>query len=35
MRSWIELYVGKSVDGVRFEEIFGSQPEEVVRGARA
>ena len=33
VRSWIELYVGKSVDGVSLEEIFGSQPEEVVRRA--
>ena len=27
VRSLIELYVGKSVDGVSLEEIFGSQPE--------
>jgi CRISPR-associated protein Cmr6 len=26
VRSWIELYVGKSVDGVSLEEIFGSEP---------
>jgi CRISPR-associated protein Cmr6 len=26
VRSWIELYVGKSLDGVSLEEIFGSEP---------
>lgn len=27
VRSWIELYVGKSVEGVSLEEVFGSEPE--------
>jgi CRISPR-associated protein Cmr6 len=32
VRSWIELYVGKSVEGVSLEEVFGSEPGSVGGG---